>query len=107
MDERRFILRAVDCEAITDEFGLVDWHGLFSCKRVDLCVYLFYDVKWSYFEKCVPPANLNALFPKTSVGDERTEWIKNKTPKASKKMKESEWRCMVDDDISECDCERL
>jgi hypothetical protein len=33
--------------------------------------------------------------------------LKNKTTKAAKKMKESEWRCMVDDNISECDCERL
>jgi hypothetical protein len=33
--------------------------------------------------------------------------FKNKTTKAAKKMKESEHGCMVDDDISECDCERL
>jgi hypothetical protein len=33
------------------------------------------------------------------MGDERIAW-KNKT-------KGSERRCMVDDDISECDCERL
>jgi hypothetical protein len=33
--------------------------------------------------------------------------LKNKTTKANKKMKESERRCMVDDVISECDCERL
>jgi hypothetical protein len=31
--------------------------------------------------------------------------LKNKTTKAAEKMKESEQRCMVDDDISECDCE--
>jgi hypothetical protein len=29
------------------------------------------------------------------------------TTKAAKKMKEPEMLCMVDDDISECDCERL
>jgi hypothetical protein len=52
MDERRFRFRAADCEAITDELGLVDWHGLFSYKGVDLCVVLFYDVViWSCFEK--------------------------------------------------------
>jgi hypothetical protein len=28
--------------------------------------------------------------------------LKNKTTKAAKNMKESEWRCMVDDEISEC-----
>jgi hypothetical protein len=33
--------------------------------------------------------------------------MKNKTTKAAKKIKESERRCMVDDDFSECDCERL
>jgi hypothetical protein len=33
--------------------------------------------------------------------------LKNKTTKAAKEMKESERRCMVDDSISECDCERL
>jgi hypothetical protein len=27
MEERRFRFRAADCEAITDELGLVDWHG--------------------------------------------------------------------------------
>jgi hypothetical protein len=50
MDERRFRFRAADCEAITDELGLVDWHGLFSRKGVDLCVNLFYDIIWSCFE---------------------------------------------------------
>jgi hypothetical protein len=49
-----FRFRAADCEAITDELGLVDWHGLFSRKGVDLCVDLFYDVIWSSFEKFVP-----------------------------------------------------
>jgi hypothetical protein len=39
MDERRLRFRAADCEAITDKLGLVDWHGLFSRKRFDLCVY--------------------------------------------------------------------
>jgi hypothetical protein len=33
--------------------------------------------------------------------------LKNKTTKAAKKMKKSERRYMVDDDISECGCERL
>jgi hypothetical protein len=33
--------------------------------------------------------------------------LKNKMTKAAKKMKESERRCMADDDISEFDCERL
>jgi hypothetical protein len=54
MDERRFRFRTTDCEAITDELGLVDWHGLFSRKGVDLCVDLFYDVIWFCLEKFVP-----------------------------------------------------
>jgi hypothetical protein len=47
MDERWFRFRAADCKTITDELGLVDWHGLFSRKGVDLCVDLFYDAIWS------------------------------------------------------------
>jgi hypothetical protein len=42
MDEMRFRFRAANCEPMTDELGLVDWHGLFSRKGVDLCVDLFY-----------------------------------------------------------------
>jgi hypothetical protein len=49
MDEKRFRFRAADFEAITDELGLVDWHGLFSRKGVEL----FYDVIWSCFERFV------------------------------------------------------
>jgi hypothetical protein len=41
------------------------------------------------------------------VGDERTEWIEKKTTKVAKRMKESERRCMVDDYISDCNCEGL
>jgi hypothetical protein len=38
---------------------------------------------------------------------EKLNGLKNKTTKASKKMKDSERRCMIDEDIIECDCERL
>jgi hypothetical protein len=88
MDKRRFRFRAADCEAITDELSLVDWHCLFSRKRVDLCIDLFYDIIWSCFEKFVPKTstrcakNLNTLCP---------EWIEKQDD-------------MVDDQISECDC---
>jgi hypothetical protein len=44
LNERRLRFRAADCEVITDKLGLVDWHGLFSCRGVDLCVDLFFDV---------------------------------------------------------------
>jgi hypothetical protein len=50
MDEGRFRFRAANCVAITDELGLVDWHGLFLRTGVDL----FSDVLWSCFEKSVP-----------------------------------------------------
>jgi hypothetical protein len=85
MDERRFIFGAADCEEITDELGLVDWHGLFSRRGVDLCVDLFYDVP----------------IISTLCAQKLLKTI------AAKKMKESERRCMVDDNISECNCERL
>jgi hypothetical protein len=54
MDERRFRFRAADCGAITEELSLVDWHGLFSRKGVDLCVDLFYNAIWTCFGKFVP-----------------------------------------------------
>jgi hypothetical protein len=54
VDESRFRFTAADCETITDELGLVDWHGVFLRKGVDLCGEIFYDVIWSCFEKFVP-----------------------------------------------------
>jgi hypothetical protein len=33
--------------------------------------------------------------------------LKNRATRAAKKMKKSERRCMIDDDIDDCDCERL
>jgi hypothetical protein len=52
--------------------------------------------------------NLNALGPqKLPWVTKELNGLKNKTTKAARKMKESERRYMVDDDIRECDCERL
>jgi hypothetical protein len=85
---------------------LVDWHGLFSRKGVDLCVDVFYDVIWSCFEKFMPTTSTRCAQKLPWVTKE-LNGLKNKTTKAAKKMKESERRCMVDDDISKCDCERL
>jgi hypothetical protein len=45
VNKRRFRFRATDCEAITGELGLVDWHGLISREGVDLYVDIFYDVE--------------------------------------------------------------
>jgi hypothetical protein len=63
VNERQFRFKAADCEAITDERGLVDWHDLFSRKGVDI----FYDVIW------------------TSMGDERTECIEKQGNKSGLK----------------------
>jgi hypothetical protein len=37
----RFRSGAADCEAIIQELGSVDWHGIFSRKNVDQCSELF------------------------------------------------------------------
>jgi hypothetical protein len=106
MYERRFGFRPADCEAIIDELGLVDWHGLFSRRGVDLGVDLFYDVIWSCFERFVPRISTRCA-QKLPWVTRKLNGLKNKTTKAAKKMKESERRCMVDGDTSECGCERL
>jgi hypothetical protein len=103
--ERRFRFRAADCEAITEELGLVDWYDLFS-RKVDLCVNLFYDVIWSCIEKFVPITSTRCV-QKLSRVTKRLNELKKKRTKAAKKMKDSERQYMVDDDISECVCERL
>jgi hypothetical protein len=98
MDERRFVFRAADCEAIIDELGLVDWHGLFSRKGVDLCVDLFYDAIWTCFERFVPRTS-TCCAQKLPWVTRELNGLKNKTTKAAKKMKKSERRGMVDADI--------
>jgi hypothetical protein len=106
MDKRRFRFRAADCEAITEELSLVDWYGIFSRKGVDLCVDRFYDVIWSCFEKFVPRTSTRCA-QKLAWVTKKLNGLKNKTTKAAKRMKESKRRCMVDDDINECDCAKL
>jgi hypothetical protein len=73
---------------------------------VDLCVYPLYDVTWSCFEKFMQK-NSTRCAQKLPWVTKELNGLKNRTTKAAKKMKESERRCMVDDDISECDWERL
>jgi hypothetical protein len=77
---------------------LVDWRGLFTSKSGDRCVDQFYDVMWCYFERCC------RKFP--WVTKEPND-LKNKTTRATKRIKESERRCMMNVDIDECDCEEL
>jgi hypothetical protein len=87
MDESQFRFRAADCEAITNELGLVDWHCFFSCKGVELC--LFYDIIWSCFEKFVPRTSTRCAQKLPWVTKE-LNGLKYKTTKVAKKMKESE-----------------
>jgi hypothetical protein len=85
VDERRFRFRAADYEALTDALGLVDWHDLFSCKGVNLCVDLFYDVIWSCFENFVPRTSTRCVQELPWVTKELNE-LKNKTTKAGKSL---------------------
>jgi hypothetical protein len=72
-------------------------------KRMDCCVDLFYDMVWSCFERHAPmrfsrggrklPGELSSM--------------KNKKTKAAKISKASEKRCMGDETIDDCECERL
>jgi hypothetical protein len=41
VDKRRFRFRAADCEAITDELGLVDWH-VFALVRELTCAFTIF-----------------------------------------------------------------
>jgi hypothetical protein len=76
----RFRFKAADCEAITDELGLVDWHCLLSRKGVGICVDLFYDVIWSCFEKFVPRTSTRCAQKLPWVTKE-LNGLKNKTRK--------------------------
>jgi hypothetical protein len=51
---QRYMFRMADCAAIVNELDEVDWFSLFSGKRMDCCVDMFYDMVWSCFEKHVP-----------------------------------------------------
>jgi hypothetical protein len=54
-DKEQFKFGVADCEAIIQELGSIDWHGILSRKSVDQCTDLFYDVMWSCFGSFVPP----------------------------------------------------
>jgi hypothetical protein len=86
VDERRFRFGAADCEATTDELGLVDWHSLFLRRGVDLCADLFYDDICSCFEKFVPRTSAHCA-QKLPWVTKKLNGLKSKTTKAAKKMK--------------------
>lgn len=106
LDVERYKFACADCESISQELNLIDWAGLFSCKKVDQCVDLFYDVVWSCFDRHVPKsrASRNATFPWDS---KCLRVLKNKSNSAAKKMKRSESACLLNPNIDNCECERL
>jgi hypothetical protein len=92
--------------AILDELDAVNWCSLFFDIAVDQCMDLFYDTVWSCFERHVPT--------KYSGCEQKLPWmtreltsLKNNKAKASKISKDSEKRCLKDDVIDNCECERL
>jgi hypothetical protein len=61
---------------------------------------------WTCFGKFVPSTSMRCAQKLPCVTKE-LNGLKKKTTKAAKQIKESERRCMVDDVISDCDCEGL
>jgi hypothetical protein len=53
-ESKRYKFRMADYAAIINELDEVDSLSLFSGKRMDCCVDLFYEVVWSCFERYVP-----------------------------------------------------
>jgi hypothetical protein len=51
VDVERYRFANADCESISQDLNSIDWTSLFSCKKVDQCVDLFYDVIWRCFDK--------------------------------------------------------
>jgi hypothetical protein len=64
---QRYMFRMADCAAIVNELDEVDWFSLFSGKKMDCCVDLFYEMVWSCFERHVP-----MRFPR---GGRKLPWI--------------------------------
>jgi hypothetical protein len=97
---QRYMIRMADCVAIINELDEIDWFSLFSEKRMDCCVDLFYEMVWRCFGRHAPM--------RFSRGCRKLPWItselnclKNKKTKASKK------RCLEDETIDDCECEHL
>jgi hypothetical protein len=43
VDKERYKFAGADCESICRDLDLIDWAALFSLKKVDQCVDLFYE----------------------------------------------------------------
>jgi hypothetical protein len=100
IDWERIKFGAAYCVAIIQELGSVDWHGIFFRKSVDQCTDLFYD-------RVLVVLHLVTLCPKVSVGHEGAKWFEEQGNKSCREDEKNERRCMIDDDIDDCDCERL
>jgi hypothetical protein len=48
---QRYMFKMAGCVAIVNELDVVDWFSLFSRRRMDCCVDLFYEIVWSCFER--------------------------------------------------------
>jgi hypothetical protein len=103
---KRYRFKLADCTAIVDELDAVDWCSLFSGRRVDQCVNLFYETVWSCFERHVPTkySGHTAILPYMM---RKLTSLKYNKAKASKKSKDSENRCLKDGAIDNCECQRL
>jgi hypothetical protein len=105
-DVEGYKFASADSESISQELNSIGWASLFSCKRVDICVDLFYDVVWRCFDRHVPKSRsrCNITLPWDS---KCLRILKNKSNSTAKKMKRSESQCLSNPSIDDCECESL
>jgi hypothetical protein len=82
----RFKFGAADGEAIIQELGSIDWHGIFSRKNVGKCIDLFYDVISSCFGSFVPKTSPHCVQKFRWVTKE-LNGLKNRATRAARTMK--------------------
>jgi hypothetical protein len=98
-DVKRYRIKLVDCAVIVDEHDVVDWFSLFSGRA-------FYEMVWSCFERHVP-TRYSGFEQKLPRMTKELTSLKNNKARASKKSKDRKNRCLKDDAIDNCECERL
>jgi hypothetical protein len=81
--------------------------SLFSGRGDVQCVNLFFETIWSCIERHVPTRYSGCEQQLPQMTRELTLMKNNNKAKASKKPKDSEKRCLKDDAIDNCKCERL
>jgi hypothetical protein len=107
IDDSKLHFSKAHCEVIIiNELDSIDLISIFAWKRVDDCVDLFYEIVFDCFDHNVPRYRLRGgdWLPWES---KRSRTLKNKANKAAKKLKPSESLCMSNEDIDDCECERL